>query len=663
MKPIRIIAVLVLLLSLTVCGVQTAYSRIMLTTAINQFQFNVMPTATFTVDDWLSNPNLWSLTIQSDKNVQFMYVRLTIEAPGFGEPVASGEVKVVGADGYVQELLAGVPFYLNNTMVQEGKSQVRNGDWSEEFVDEILKTGYLPEGWYTLRFEVISGRYSDGTAFSGNDDFPMEEYEIEIRNPLPPEQMTPPDAASDVTKIPRFTWLRPEVSDLSQINGTMIDVNYTVTIWRMFEIQGDDVRELNEEEAIEKDYIWRVGGLRTEAVDFDPGALRFVDELEIGRKYCWQVQAFDGLGRPISPKNEGKSDVWEFTVQFEAPELNAPDFGSLSVTWSPAEAGGSMVLYRIKIADNADFVSAYVQEGIMGTSFTYPTDAPALVHGITYYMELQTTNQEFLPIGDPDVMTFVLPPLEARAQSPIDGATLPGMAPVFTWSGGSKYYTLQLWDEASDWSYTSPAIMGTRWKYNGDPLMRGGTYNWYVAPSDRFGDEIGTPSRTRMFVLPGMNQNTLASPVNETVDTVFPVFTWDAALDAPGDTQYTFTLSDTEGVIIHSATVSGTTYEYPGDAEGLKYGAKYWWSVTSDVAGAEESAQAWFATPFVFPDGDVISLEDIERAVKVVMGDYPEFEEFEGKVLLEILDESGPITPNQLMNILKSFKIVSVETE
>ena len=663
MKPIRIVTVLVLVLSLTMCAAQTTHARVMLTTAINQFQFDVLPTATFTVDDWLSNPNLWSLTIMSDKTITFMRLDVSISTPAFGE-IASARVKVIANNGYEQDLPAGVPFYLNNTMVQDGKKQVEPGaDWSDDFVDEVLKIGYLPEGWYTLKFAVYDGRYADGAIFSGDEDLPVEEYEIEIKNPLPPELMTPADTANDATMIPRFTWLRPEVSNLSQLNGLMVDVNYTITIWRMFEILGNDVRDLNEEEAIEKDYIWRVDGLRSESVDFDPGGLRFVDQLEIGRKYCWQVQAFDGLGRPISQQNEGKSDVWDFTVQFEAPSLNPPDFGSLSVSWSPANASGAMVLYRIRIAEYADFINAFVQEGIMGTSFTYPDDAPALVHGSTYYLELQTTNQEFLPIGEPDIMSFTLPPLEVEAQSPPEGSVLPAMTPVFTWTGNSTYYTLQVWDEASDWSYMSPGIMDTRWVYDGEPLARGASYSWFVTPSDRFGDDIGLSSETLSFILPGETQNTLASPVNETIETVFPTFIWDAAPDAPGNAEYSLTLSDVDGNILHSASVEGSSYEYPGDAEGLQYGAKYWWSVTSDNAGAEESAQAWFATPFVFPEGEVISIEDVGRAIMVVMSDYPEFADFDGKILRDILDETGPITPNQLMDILKSFKIVSVTTE
>lgn len=662
MKPLRVITVLVLVLSLTLGVAQTTHARVMLTTAINQFQFDVLPTATFTVDDWLSNPNLWTLTILSDKTITYMRIDVSISTPAYGQ-VAEARVTVIGNNGFEQELLGGVPFYLNNTMVQDGKAQVVGGEWSDEFVDEVLKTGYLPEGWYTLRFAVIDGRYADGTSFSGDQDLPIEEYEIEIRNPLPPELMTPADGTNDVTRIPRFTWLRPEVSNLSQINGVMVDVNYTVTLWRMFEIQQNDVRDLNEEEAIDKDYIWRVEGLRTEAVDFDPGSLRFVDELEVGRKYCWQVQAFDGLGRPISPKNEGKSDVWEFTVQFEAPELNPPDFGSLSVTWSPAMAGGAMVLYRIRIADNPEFISAYVQEGIMGTSFTYPGEAPALVHGTTYYLELQTTNQEFLPIGDPDMITFTLPPLEANVQSPADGTAIPGTTPVFTWSGNSTYYTVRVWSDISDWSYRSPAVRGTRWVYTGEPLARGGSYRWFVTPADQYGERIGTASRTAGFTVPGENQNTIISPVNEMIDTVFPVFTWDAAPDAPANTRYSLTLTDVDGNIIHTADVTGTSYAYPQDAEGLLYGAKYWWSVTSDMAGAEESSQAWFATPFVFPEGDVLSLEDMQRAIMIVLSDYPEYSRFEGKVLRQIMDETGPLTPNQLMEILDSFKIVSVETE
>ena len=69
MKLIKIFFVLVLSLTLILGFSAITQARVMLTASVNNFSFSILPTATFTMDDWLSNPNLWILTIQSDKIV------------------------------------------------------------------------------------------------------------------------------------------------------------------------------------------------------------------------------------------------------------------------------------------------------------------------------------------------------------------------------------------------------------------------------------------------------------------------------------------------------------------------------------------------------------------------------------------------------------------
>jgi len=660
MKLIKIFSVLVLLLALILGFTAVAQARVMMTASVNEFSFSILPTAMFTVDDWLSNPNLWVLTIQSDKTVSNMEINVYISSNQF-DPIAMGTVTVIGPNGFQDELLAGMPFYLNNTMVQEGKAQVSEGDWSEEFVDEVLRIGYLPEGWYYLRFSVSGGTYSDGTAFSGDEDFPVRDEEIEIRNPSPPELMTPGDGSDDVYSIPHFTWQRPVVSDLTRVSAAGIQIFYNIKVWKMFEDNGTPIVE---EDAITRIPIWSVENLPTEAADFDPGTSR--EELMVGRKYCWQVQAFDGQGRYISQTNEGKSDVWDFTVQFEGPEIGEPILASLTVNWTPAQAGGSQVYYTVRIADNPEYTYAYKQTGIVLNSFTYPANAPSLQRGVTYYFQVQTTDDDFLPIGEPDEITFVLPPVSVDLASPADGSVLPTITPACTWSGTGVYYVVTIYDEESDWTYSSISVQDTRWAYDGDSLNLGASYMWNVTPTNQFGDRIGNTSQTWRFTLPAEGQATLVSPVNETVDTVFPTFVWDEVpAEDDEEVSYNLVIIDNNENVIHTASVTEVQYQYPEDAEILRYASKYLWNISAEIGGTEaatQSSSAWFTTPFIIPEGETITMEEAGEALKMVMSDYPEFAEFENKVLQDISDESGPITPMRLIEIIDSFRILSVST-
>ena len=56
-------------------------------------------------------------------------------------------------------------------------------------------------------------------------------------------------------------------------------------------------------------------------------------------------------------------------------------------------------------------------------------------------------------------------------------------------------------------------------------------------------------------------------------------------------------------------------------------------------------------------------MEEVEAALKMVMSDYPEFSEFEDKILQSISDESGPITPEQLMEIISDYNIIEVSVQ
>ncbi len=663
MKVIKLFSVVILLLSLMIGFSPAVSARVMMTATINEFMFKVLPTATFTVDDWLSNPNLWQLQITTDQAVMDMYVNMSV-SKGSGAMIAEGTVHAIGVNGLQSTLPAGGTFFLNNTMFTErrGSQTISGGNFNDDFVDEILEVGYLPEGIYRFRFNIKSGRYSNGMTFTG-DDLAEEEGEIEVRNPLPPELMTPAEESNDVVSIPRFTWQRPTVTDLSMINGVGIQIYYTLKLWKMFE---DDGSILSEEEAINRIPIWQVDNLTNEAVDFDPGTSR--EDLISGRKYCWQVQAFDGQGRFISQTNQGKSDVWGFTVQFSPPNLNEPQtFFPLAVSWSPASTGGGQVYYRIRIAEDPDFTSAYEEMGLLMTNYNYPADAPALQRGTVYYFEVQTTDENDIPLGEPDMISFEIPPVEVSLVSPSDGVSTPTMKPTLSWTGNSEYYVVRIYNQASDQTYISSEISETRWMYDGAELTRGATYLWTVIPTNANGDQIGDPSEAWSFTVPAQNSVSLDSPVNQSIDTILPLFTW-AAVQAAQNQRVTYTISimDSDDTVIHEAAVSEAQYQYPTDAAQLEYASRYTWIVVAQIEGAAASwtsSTAWFSTPFVVVDGASVSMEDLNEALQVVMGDFPEFEEFSDMVLSNISDETGQLTPEQLIELINDFEIISIDVQ
>ncbi len=664
MKLIKRFSVPILLLVILTCMPAMTGARVLMTGSVNAPVFSIMPTATFTVDDWLSNPNLWIITVSNTgpQTVTYMVMEIYIRSAQY-DPISEGWLRIVGpSKAYVDELSAGQSYLINNTMIQEGAVEMTSGAWSSEFKDEVLRIGYLPEGTYNMRFS-LSGKYSDGTSFGDENDPDRDmlvvEEEIDIKNPPPPELVSPDDMSMDVVSIPRFAWQRPNVTDLSMVNNTIINVNYTLRLWKMF---GDDGTVLEEEEAINRIPIWELSGLSSEAVDFDPNDSR--EELISGRKYCWQIQAFDGLGRFISQTNEGKSDVWELTIQFRAPVLSEPRFPKFTIDWTPAQAGGGQVYYRVRIDEEPDFPSPFRKRLIVATSFTYPDDAPALEHGTIYYFEVQTTDDNNIPLGEPVMTSFELPPIEVQLLSPEDGGITPTDTPVFIWKGTSEHYTVTVFDVESDWSYSAVGVVDNRWVYDGEPLLPGATYSWNVTPTNEFNDPIGPATESRTLSLSSETQVTILSPVNNNIDTILPAFSWNEVTAGPGaQVMYRINIMNNNGSVVHSAEVTTTQYTYPEDAEILSYASRYTWTVSAESEGAEVgtvSSEAWFVTPFVVAEGGALSMDALNDAISVVLSGFSEYEAFKGKILAGMSDETGPITPEQLMEIISTFVIVKV---
>ncbi|MFC1574024.1 hypothetical protein ACFL30_02455, partial [Candidatus Latescibacterota bacterium] len=381
--------------------------------------------------------------------------------------------------------------------------------------------------------------------------------------------------------------------------------------------------------------------------------------------YCWQVQGFDATGRVVSQTNDGKSEAWQFTISFTPLVINEPImFYPLRFSWTPAQTGGGMVLYNLAIADNIDFSGAFRRRGRVSTSFTYPGDAPKLRFGVGYNIRVQATDDNGLPIGQPVIQSFNLPSLIATPTSPPDGGALATKNPTFRWQGKARYHVVTVFIADEEWSYISGGVEGNTWIYDGEDFAAGITYSWTVTPSNNFGELLGEPSDTWTFSLPSEEQMTLISPVNERMETVFPDFSWNAYGAATGDNVvYRIIIIDENGTTIHTADVPQTSYTYPSDGTALEYGKRYTWSVGTLVGGSEigqRSDAVWFVTPFVETAGDDVTMTEMEEAIKYVLGEYPEYENFSDKILSSITGPEGSMTPGQLMELLDTYKIINV---
>ncbi len=660
MKLLRMLVAVVTVCGFIVVAPKLPQARVMMTGSISGFGMDVRPQASFTVDDWLNTPGMFSLTITNGdaKTVKYAVIRIDIISSTFGA-VLNGTLTVVNSErpdrAFIDELKPGMPYSINNTMITEDSDQMDAGDWSEDFKDEVLRIGAMPEGTYTMQF-TLQGYYGDRN--DPIDEWTIDHY-IEIKNPTPPELITPDDMSDNVVTIPRFAWQKPLVSDFSDLNRT-INIFYNVKVWKMFE---EDGTVITEEDAINRIPIWELDGVRAESVDFDPGNSR--EELISGRKYCWQVQAVDGTGRPISSTNDGKSDVWQFTCQFTPPEINEPlGFYPFSFSWTAARAGGGLVLYRIRIADNADFAGGYREDGVVMTSFTYPDDAPVLRLGITYYLELQATDDGGIPIGAPATTTFVLPAAEISLSSPPDGTTVSTNTPRFSWQSSARTFAVLVFDEASDWSYLSGPVTEKSWTYDGEDLLPGRTYAWNVSPANEAGEPVGDSSETSYFTLASENQVILTSPVNEQVDSMTPTFTWQE-IDAQGTVNYTIMIEDENGSPLHSATVTAASYQYPSDAPALESGGRYMWSVNAEQNNVEiglRSERASFTAPIVSDSQQDATMEDVTAMILNVLANYPEYSALQDKVIVSITGDSGPLTPNAFLELFDSYRLVEVRS-
>ena len=109
-------------------------ARVMMTGSVSGFGMNLLPTANFTLDDWFSNPNLWTISITNSadgKTIKRAELQIVFSSGTYGE-ILNGKLGVVGAGSryFISELAPGQSYTINNTMIKNDSPQMFPGSGS-----------------------------------------------------------------------------------------------------------------------------------------------------------------------------------------------------------------------------------------------------------------------------------------------------------------------------------------------------------------------------------------------------------------------------------------------------------------------------------------------------------------------------------------------------
>ncbi len=179
------------------------------------------------------------------------------------------------------------------------------------FRDEILRTGRLPEGEYSICITIRD--------IAGNSLATDICATFTIVYPAPPSLIFPMDGDSVITQYPVFTWTPLNVPPEYQLR-------YVLTIVEVLSGQSDhqallaNIPQYDNDQLVTTNFQYPMDGL----------------PLEAGKRYVWQVQAVDQNGFPPS-SNQGRSEIWSFVVRSSSD--SAFSSGPLIVEIAPNATG------------------------------------------------------------------------------------------------------------------------------------------------------------------------------------------------------------------------------------------------------------------------------------------------------------------------------------
>jgi len=231
------------------------------------------------VSDWEWNPKFANLTL-NNRSGESVQVTLTLSITR----------KITYRFGRHQSILTGKsqPITLRpglNTIYSPELIDWGDVKYDTRIESNIVRTGRLPEGTYTICVGVIVGKKTVGP----------ECRDFSILYPNPPSLVFPADGDSISTPYPNFQWTPVIVPPDYQLT-------YHLKICELLPHQYPST-------AIRSNYPIYQDSLQFQTFLSYP---LNAPALEEGKSYVWQVQAKDQYGYPVS-SNGGRSEIWTFT--------------------------------------------------------------------------------------------------------------------------------------------------------------------------------------------------------------------------------------------------------------------------------------------------------------------------------------------------------------
>lgn len=596
--------------------------------------------AVYTMADWESNPNLYTITITNESPVtEVKYIFLQMEISVFGCADASIPDGSIGTAvtraltlAPAQQLIFRNDDYFRRDIVQQE-------DYLSAFEDAITNTGNaLPAGTYIYTFKLyldyegsqpIVPYFENAVWFNSI----MATEEVVITQPNDPELISPGEATDEGISIyeanPVFQWL----SSGAQSGARMY---YKMIVCNKEEGQSND-------EAIENLPFFIHDFETVSSVSNPPWintamgipvVLNFPypssEENFTNGKFVWQVfvKSERNLTDPSSGF-EGESEIYCFQYGDVPQPIYPPDEAEInnltpSFTWTMA-MGAQGYLIRLSGDDDPMVENNYFEEEVPATFVDHVPGNQVLVPDNMYYWKVRA-----LPVGYwcQPVSFMVLAPGSGSGEGPELAVIVNPMGPqnpTFIWDmvDGASSYQLYVNDgpetTSSIWDFNT-TLTSVIYPNDAPTLELGGNYYAWVQPLDDQGAPFGEPSAPNSFEIPegsGISPTVvnLISPVSSSVYTTTPAFTWDPLSGAVNYGILIYTNADMSEILWTSMSVPSTSVTYPSGATPLTFGSTYYWQVVGINNMGEEMGDRSDLAGFnvvsvipnlIYPAGDVL---------------------------------------------------------
>ncbi len=269
-------------------------------------------------------------------------------------------------DGQSQRV---VEFKTNTTTLNQGNNLLNsmNFDFSElnylnpDILEIEEKSGSYPYGLYSICIQVRCATSDcNGLGATASSSEEITCINVNIENPTPLILAHPEDESEIEETKPLYTWIPPSPVARSS------NLNYTMRLVEMMEGQNkSDALTMNRP-------IIEMSGIG------QPSLMHPLDvpELEKGKWYAWQVEAFVG-NTPIA-----QSEQWKFKVKKEEKKVEKPSYVILKTD--------DQNIYNVREILNITYIESYIPQNL--TINIYSNDGKLVFNNSTDFKTIRGEN-------------------------------------------------------------------------------------------------------------------------------------------------------------------------------------------------------------------------------------------------------------------------------